>query len=149
MKACNLWSWTKCKSNEGCQHSRNAAAPCLWCLPSGMSSVLFFLSLGKVRPILALVCWRPLCMGFAAALSHRLQYSFVSLSYLSRPSSHSGRIVGSQPLSFVLAPTSLWIKLQWGCRWSPTLFRCCRALSLLRLLAHHHTTAWRVWNLFL
>jgi hypothetical protein len=82
-------------NDEGSRHSRNAAMLCLWCLPSGMSLVLFFLSLGKIRPILALVCQRLPCVGFVIVLSLRLRYSFVSLSYPAKPLSRFVKIVGS------------------------------------------------------
>jgi hypothetical protein len=50
-------------------------------------------------------------VGFTIALNLRLRCSFVSPSYPSRPSSHSGRTVGSQPISFILTLTSIWIQL--------------------------------------
>jgi hypothetical protein len=41
----------------------------LRCLQVEMSLVLFFLSLGKGQPIVALVCQRLACVGFIIALS--------------------------------------------------------------------------------
>jgi hypothetical protein len=40
---------TKCKNDGGCQHFKNAPAPCFLYLPNEKIQVLFFLSPRKVR----------------------------------------------------------------------------------------------------